>query len=298
MKISNESIKNLETTIFKFVWNGAIETIKRGTLILPYERGGLNMINIRAKIETIMFQQFLGAVSNRYSSFYQLSVYWMKFTMREFDLRNFNTIPIGNECQRPEYYVEMIRCVNRMKEFDRAYHQKFETLTSKATYKIMVEKYFIKPKIEASVKLDDIHIIEWKSIYSRISSIENSDVRVLNYKILYDALPCNQRFVRNDRRARCTLCDKQTETLEHLYIRCNSTKELFRIIAGTLDNEEIVLNKNSILFGLNLTERDFKTISFFKYLVWEVRKKLRKSRVDTYLTVFNRLYYAFKKIFS
>jgi hypothetical protein len=217
--------------------------------------------------------------------------------MREFDLRNFNTIPIGNECQRPEFYVEMIRCVNRMKEIDRVFHQKINTLTTKVTYKIMVDKYFIKPKIEASIKLEEIPIIDWKSIYTRICSIDNSDVRVLNYKIIYDALPCNQRFVKNDRRARCSLCDKQTETLEHLYVRCKSTNELFRIIAGTLDNEELVLNKSSILFGLNLTERDFKTISFFKYLVWEVRKKLRISRVDTYLTVFKRLYYSLRKTF-
>ena len=34
------------------------EKIIRKTLIMPYEKGGLNMISLRAKIETILFQQF------------------------------------------------------------------------------------------------------------------------------------------------------------------------------------------------------------------------------------------------
>ena len=51
-------IKEINSLIFSFIWSNKRECIKRDTLILPYERGGMNMFNLQAKLKTISFQQF------------------------------------------------------------------------------------------------------------------------------------------------------------------------------------------------------------------------------------------------
>jgi len=56
---SDKEILNMEKLIFGFLWNNKLELIKRDTLILSYDQGGLNMFNIRARIETILQQQFI-----------------------------------------------------------------------------------------------------------------------------------------------------------------------------------------------------------------------------------------------
>ena len=106
MCVKEEDIKEIEKMFYSFIWNGVIEKIKIKTLIMPYEKGGLNMISIRAKIENILFQQFKYFVQNRDRVFYQLSVFWLKFYMRSANLRNFNTIPMGKDRDRPEFYNE------------------------------------------------------------------------------------------------------------------------------------------------------------------------------------------------
>ena len=51
--VLNESvIKKIETMAYKFIWNSC-ELIKRDTLLLDYNEGGLKMISIRAKLKTI-----------------------------------------------------------------------------------------------------------------------------------------------------------------------------------------------------------------------------------------------------
>jgi hypothetical protein len=42
--LSEENIKMIESVIHKFIWCNSMELIKRNTLILPYENGGLNSI--------------------------------------------------------------------------------------------------------------------------------------------------------------------------------------------------------------------------------------------------------------
>ena len=56
---SDKFIKMINSIIFKFIWNNSIELVKRGVLILPSERGGLDMVNLKAKLETINLQNFL-----------------------------------------------------------------------------------------------------------------------------------------------------------------------------------------------------------------------------------------------
>jgi hypothetical protein len=73
IKLSEENIKIIESVIHKFIWCNSIELIKRNTLILPYESGGLNSVCLRAKIETSYIQNYINILNNNQRMFYQLS---------------------------------------------------------------------------------------------------------------------------------------------------------------------------------------------------------------------------------
>ena len=64
VSISEKNIKVIEGLIYQFIWCNSFELIKRNTLILPYEAGGLNSVCIRAKLETALIQNFINIYEN------------------------------------------------------------------------------------------------------------------------------------------------------------------------------------------------------------------------------------------
>ena len=83
--LEEKYIVSIERMIFMFIWNSPMELIKRKTLCLDYEEGGLKMICIRTKIKTILLKNFLDIILNKERMFYQLSVKWLKFKLRGYD---------------------------------------------------------------------------------------------------------------------------------------------------------------------------------------------------------------------
>lgn len=268
MIIPEKYIKKYESSIYKFIWNGAIEYIKRDTLILPFNQGGLNMFCIKAKLETIIFQQFKQVVLCHEKSSYQLSVYWTKFNLRELKLKNFNLIPCGDDSQRSIYYTKMIETVNKIKKLDKNYIKNIESYSSKKTYEFLVKDYYIKPNIE-SFPIQ----VEWSKIYNDIHTrIKDNNSRTINYKILMDALPLNNRIVKN--KDKCYFCKRFKEDRDHLFINCQITRDMFSIASLNLDVRRNLSFKNIILQE-NQDEKDYLYISSFKFIIWKIRNIIR-----------------------
>lgn len=282
MIIPEKYIKKYQKIIFKFIWNGAIEYIKRDTLILPLDQGGLNMFSIRAKFETILFQQFKHITFYYERQAYQLSVYWLKFQLRELKLKNFNLIPCGSENMRPIYYERMIDVVKNIKKQDENLFKNIESYSSKKTYQILAKKYYIKPNLE-STPLQ----IEWIKVYKNIHNIKDSNVRTVNYKILMDALPLNNRIVKN--KDRCYFCKKQIEDRDHLFINCREIQNLFLIINSDLE-VKMYLSFKTIILQENQSKKDFLNIAYFKFIIWRIRNILRKTFYLNSETLFRKFW--------
>ena len=115
--LTQEKIKIIESLIHKFIWCNSFELIKRDTLILPYEKGGLNSVCLRAKIETSYIQNFKNILINNERMFYQLSVKYLKFELRDTKiLKNFNLIPANSK--RPKIYNEISDSVKKIRSND------------------------------------------------------------------------------------------------------------------------------------------------------------------------------------
>ncbi|CAF0936516.1 unnamed protein product [Brachionus calyciflorus] len=130
--INKHKIKELHIMIFRFIWNSKIELVKRETLILPFENGGMNMFHLESRLKTVSPQTYLYIRKNYQRDFYQLSIKWLKFHLRDLGLKNFNIIPYGGDKRLPVVYQFMIECQNEFKNYDKKFCEK--NYTSKKTY--------------------------------------------------------------------------------------------------------------------------------------------------------------------
>ncbi len=121
--LNKEQIKEIKQTVYNFIWNSKSDLVNRNTLILPYEKGGLGMFNLEAKIKTILFQQFIYICHSHKRIYYQFSVYWLKFIMRTLNIFglnsiNFNLIPSSKDDGNVLHF-KMREQFKEIKKFDK-----------------------------------------------------------------------------------------------------------------------------------------------------------------------------------
>jgi hypothetical protein len=307
--LEEHEIKNIETLSFRYIWGNKVETIKRVALINDFKDGGLNMISIRAKINTIMIRNLLYIKLNMYRPQYQFSIYWMKFYFKEY-LKNFNILPMGLEKDRPKIYSRMIEdskkftikfsgWINienerRKKIYDlkvkkisnkdqikpfTPYSNNFlinsGLLGSKLIYKLFLTDHSEVKNLDHSISKSD-----QEYIFSKIHRILNSSkIRVTNFKLIHHGLSTNSKF-KNRYNNCCFMCKKTlNENSEHIFVKCELAEKFFDFIKNAyLDKKEL---KNSLVllkFKRDVTERDYKILSCYVYCVWRVRNECKHGR--------------------
>ena len=187
---------------------------------------------------------------------------------------------------RDQLYSGMVDSVQRFKFLDKSFFKKSTSLTSKAVYLKFREKYEKHPKVE-NLGLS----IDWKKVYLSLNnkSLE-SRLRVINYKVLFDALSLNIKY--SDRlKKKCYLCGSCNEDLEHLFVGCRVTTFLFEKIKYLLSESQVFLTKKVIFYGMGLNFEDNRLISIFKYSIWMIRCIRRKEVIDFEKT-FNRIFHS------
>ena len=272
--IPEKNIKIIERIIYQFIWCNSFELIKRNTLILPYDSGGLNSVNIKAKVKTCLIQNFINIFKNNTRMFYQLSVKYLKFNLRHMKiLKNFNIIPAAHT--RPEMYDKISQTVSEIISMDKDFYGNIKKYTSKYTYTKLVEKIYIRPKVEY------MHVCDsWKTVYDKIHKIsENSDLRSFLYKLLFDALHAENRF--NNKKNFCPFCSETRESCNHVFFNCKEGSRYFTSIQGHFEKKNLLLQKESFWFNEDISKHDFKIYSIFLYSIWMVREKLRKLKKNT-----------------
>ena len=119
-----------------------------------------------------------------------------------------------------------------------------------------------------------------------------SNLRSLNYKIIFDGLPCNKKF-KNRYGKICYLCRKETdETLEHIFIECPKVRDSMRKMRTKLDKPDMIISLDTLKYKLNISENDHRILSYYMSSVWRVRNLLKHTNENLDGTSI------FKKIFS
>ena len=282
-------IKELNSLIFKFIWNNSIELAKRDVIILPKEKGGLGMFHLKAKFECILFQQYLYIIRSYERKFYCMSLYWLKFKMRELEIKNFNIIPSGADKDRPIFYDKVIESLNLMKKFNKNFMSIRFTLNSKKCYEIFRMKYEKRPNCETNFLK-----INWEEVYKKtLCNKLESNMITLNFKILNNSLEFNMKF-NNRKKISCFLCGSHVEDLDHLFVSCRRTADFFYLVEKNFKNK-LKLNFQTVFFHYELIPDDSRMISIFKLSIWTLRNSLRISVTKNIENLFINLFNNFMK---
>ncbi len=80
--------------------------------------------------------------------------------------------------------------------------------------------------------------LNWPRIYGKIIAQESiSEIKACNYKIIFDALSCNQKF--NKTKRLCRLCNKRAESRDHLFLECEISQMMFQEVRCDISYKEI-----------------------------------------------------------
>jgi hypothetical protein len=80
--------KNAENKLnklaFTFLWNNKPEALKRESLLNTYADGGLNIVDIKTKIESLFVKQVLQLIKEHRAKWTFLAVYWLGIHLKEY----------------------------------------------------------------------------------------------------------------------------------------------------------------------------------------------------------------------
>ena len=102
-----------------------------------------------------------------------------------------------------------------------------DILKSKFIYNIFLEDFARK---NHSNLLNNNDKKEEQQIFLSLNKLSSSNIRLVNYKLIYNALPTNYKF-RNKYDKKCFMCKKNlNEDCEHIFITCDRSKEFFEYV--------------------------------------------------------------------
>jgi hypothetical protein len=106
-------------------------------------------------------------------------------------------------------------------------HQLISKPSLKTLYNVFRKEITTKPKLRLRAEYEVWEGFDdevWNGIFSEIQpSYLSSYQRSLNYRIINDGLPTNNKF--KETKERCYLCKKVKEDIGHLFVTCEITLE-------------------------------------------------------------------------
>ena len=192
---------------FHYLWGKRYEPIKRTTLTLPKQEGGLGIIDIFYKSQSIMASSFIKYYNNANGIICLMDYY---NNLRCAQLLDIRTDPHEVSYIGTEYYKEIIPIIRKC-----IHVRGFPYLTSKLIYsKIMPSN---KPTIESHYILYNWSSI-WKSLSSPFILIYERETL---FKYLHEILPTNKRLkdIRSIASPKCDYCEHEESNI-HFVFQC------------------------------------------------------------------------------
>ena len=257
----DEQLKLINKTIHNFIWHSNSERIKRDSLIMNYDDGGLKLVKIKAKLQAMQIKHFIEITNNYEKPCNQYAIIWLKFLFRKHGLKtNFNNIPYFSESEIPVYYKQLNKNVKNFIINNNIPLTELSQL--KIIYNEVVKQYYIKPKLEQNGTQ-----IGWNNIQYKCM---NPLYREYNYLLAYNAFP----YLRNKSATkRCCFCKFKLETPKHILYECRIVRNLQDRLKQLIDK----WNYNEIIFMHKINKQKTIIFSIYKYVILSTRNLLFKK---------------------
>ena len=288
--------KKINQVIFDFLWSGKNQQIKREVCYLPYELGGLNVVNVALKCKALLAKSAVFITDGQYrAKWVYLAGYFIGRDLgRLHDLWGFlKSHTKSHAWSAPSYYLTVVSAVKDSKDVFVMFVGK--SLVVRVIYAelVVVSRTRIRSKVLWQDKLG--RAIPWPKIYAHsyrgFSMNQEHDVF---FKVVHYVLKTGEYFSTWNRLhicLDCSFCPGQLETLEHLFLDCAFAGEVWRwaspLFCKLLGNPNFV-PAFQMLLGLDFVEgfpmaTQRLAMYFLKlilYVIWHFRKMKHFERVD------------------
>ena len=252
--------------VFKYLWGGRYEPIKRTTVWRGKEEGGMGVFDCIAKASAIMVKSFLKlCLAEQVPCGFVL--YYCYFRLCNL-LPQDVIYPIVHSIPSP-YYSFLIDKILKI-----APHPKFPLIVKKQLY-----KFFIKEK-EVTVETK-FPLFNWRRIWSNFNGSHiNLFEKDLVYKHLHEVLTVKKRLMMLNLSdtANCHICNVE-ESAIHLFYFCPKIQSTFLMLLRTIKNlcdYEPTDKMKFIYFDFEIKDsrkRNVCVLLLYSYLstVWSLR---------------------------
>ena len=237
--------KSINSILFRFIWITKVEPISRNTITMDRELGGLSMINIMTKAESIfacrMLRQFLIDVN-------QLSLISFFNAVRVNPMVNIRTLPRNVSYTSTSYYNKGIITIRKCLKIN-----SFPNISSKIIYGHLLD--IQPPRIQDKYPLYNWKYI-WKNLHFKYIPVNSREIL---FKYLHEILP-NKHRLKQIRRSRDDLCEscEIPETNIHMVYQCTSIVRPKRFLCNLLTHCCVgEINLLKFMF-LDISKRDRK----------------------------------------
>ena len=109
-------------------------------------------------------------------------------------------------------------------------------------------------------------------IFKSHNKYYSSNIRLVNFKLIYNAIPINCKF-RNKYDKKCFMCKRNlNEDCEHIFINCERSKEFFEHVWHEYLHKKMLKNSIDLLSRKRgIAEKDYRALSCYVYSVWRIR---------------------------
>ena len=207
---------------FNYIWaRNNYEPVKRSTLSLPKNEGGLGIIDILYKSQSILAKSFIKLYLNESNISFMAEYYTSLRVGQLFDMHNhYDTVSYTGT----EYYSLIISIIRKC-----IHVRGFPLLNAKQIYSNIMPT--VKPTIESIYQT-----YKWKTIWSNLcSAFVLPKEREVIFKFLHEVLPTRKRLkeMKKAQSSACNYCGQEESNI-HLVSCCPKTKDVIVCLGNML----------------------------------------------------------------
>jgi hypothetical protein len=284
INISKKFAKQVERVIFKFLWSGKAETIKRSSLVRDPKDGGIGMPHVLSRCRALFMEKlkYLYAVENidLLQPWIGYGIYRAGVTLRHACPRiAVNTLVHNINGADGVWQVILKLCQESKLKLGR---DEWENTTAARIYGKLLKQETMGPHTVCTKVVNKNFENVWHNIWK--NKVLTNNEKELYFKIAHRAVPVKAMFKGFPQaQTTCTTCGTNLrETIEHVFFYCQQVQPVLGSLQTLLPNN--ALNVVSILYpdlckATPDLHKTVATLGIFIHVIWSGRAAIWKGKV-------------------
>ena len=293
-------IAEINRKIYAFIWTGRFEAVKRHTLTQHPKQGGLGVVNIKTKLQSLRCAHIYKLITNTDAKWKYFAIYWTGLQLRRFNPAFASSLIPHAECPS-EFYSKAIETYRKICDLTPIVTA--SDLKARSVYETLQTASFSAPGV-----VSKFPHINFTQAFNQLSDrLLSPRARDLEWRILHQVVPVNAYLFRIHaiNNALCPLC-RWPETVLHRFFTCTYVKPLWILVEKWMSaavGESVTISPEAAIFLQYQTLKDDAHLRRLQILcgelklsVWLQRNRKKYDKAHITAKDIHRLFVYFVKV--